>query len=794
MDRVTALKKGLLPGKPHLPRWCLGALALILLTAAASPPWVHQLLVDIPYHKAIQSTLEGRAKAYSQLVDRYMANHIQAMNSLANSPQAIEVLHSSSEASTTARTLWEIQAREQLTDARQIFLLHARDEAFPLKGNYIAENLYEAALTGKAPPPRAAKIKDWAIYTARPVLDQGQVVGAVVAEVTLPSLHKLLLGASDGLDQVSLIQHVDQHRSGVLISLGSAPAPQAEVIQPTAIPDWRIRLRGTPTLIATIQRTHISYGLLAALIWGVALLLCAFLIRTNLTFVNLQKEVKTSRFDPRDDLFTEHYIKEATSYLDPIPQKKVPVARQSSSSAAEGGEFPPWVFRDYDIRGQAETDITPHFATTLGRVLGSMALESGDHTLALACDGRLSSSTLLAALGEGILSAGCDVISVGLVPTPLLNFALHSLTETSSGVMITASHNPAADNGFKIIFNNHVLSSNEILKLHKRMEEKSWFNGEGQLDEKPIIDSYSAALLKDILPASGLKVVLDCANGAASLIAPELLRRLGCEVIELYCTVDGNFPNHPPDPTVVANLDTLVATVVAEQADLGFAFDGDGDRLVAVTGSGRIVWPDELLMIFVRDVLTRSPGADVVFDVKCSRRLHNLIINHGGRPVMWKTGHAHMRNKMAESGAPVGGEFSGHLFFNDRWFGFDDGLYAAARLLEIIALREQSLDEIVATFPVMIATPEIKIAVRDQEKFTYVDALRLAGNFGDGTLITIDGVRVEFRDGWGLIRASNTSPALTLRFEADSEAALKRIQGVFREQLLKLDNDLPLTF
>lgn len=785
------MKKRLFPGKPHLPRWCLGALAFILLAAIAAPPRLHQLLVDIPYQKAIQSTLDTRVKGYGKLVNDYMGYQIRTIEALASSPQAIAALAPNAAEVEPAEALWLAQAREQLADARHIFLLDAQEDSFPLKGNYIAENLYEEAMTGKAPPPRAAKISDWAIYTARPVLDQGQVTGVVMAEVTLSSLRKQLLAVTDGLDQIQLVQQVDQNKSGILISLGSAAAARGQATLPTIIPDWHLRLAGTEALTNSIQRVQVSYSLLAVLLWGFALLLCAFLIRSNLTFVNNQAEAKISRFDPRDDLFTEHYIKEATSFLDPIPLKKVPA---STPPNIPGSEFPARVFRDYDIRGQAESDITAHFATTLGHVLGSMALESGEDTLTLASDGRLSSPLLLDALSAGVLSSGCDVITVGVVPTPVLNFALHSLTETRSGVMVTASHNPAADNGFKIIFNNHVVSSEEILQLHNRMEDKTWLDGEGQHEQRTVIDSYIDAILKDILPPTGLKVVLDCANGAASLVAPELLRRLGCEVVELYCSVDGNFPNHPPDPTIIANLDDLIATVIAERADVGIAFDGDGDRLVAVTGSGRIVWPDELLMIFVRDVLTRSPGADVVFDVKCSRRLQTLITSHGGRPVMWKTGHAHMRNKMAESGAPVGGEFSGHLFFNDRWFGFDDGLYAAARLLEIIALWEQNLDDIVAAFPTMVATPEIKVIVRDEEKFTYVEALRLAGNFADGTLISIDGVRVEYRDGWGLIRASNTSPALTLRFEADSEPALKRIQGIFREQLLKLDNDLPLTF
>lgn len=788
------MKKPFFSGKPHLPRWCLGAIALIVLVAVAAPPRLHRLLIEIPYQNTIKSNLDSRASLYAKVVNEYMSAHIQRVDALSNSAATRAVLNAPPEHRQAAKELWLAEARAVLTDTREIFLLDSREKVFPLKGNYLAEMLFEAAMDGKTPPPKAAMISDWAIYIVRPVVDAGQVAGVVVVETTLHSLRQRLLLASDGLDHLILTQQVDRNKKGSVISLGAESPASGGTSMGTIIPDWQINLNSTPALIATIHRPQLSYRLIISLLWGSALLLVIILIRYNLTFITETVEVRRSSFDPRDDLFTEHYIKEATSFLEPIPNTAFAGKALKSQVSTPDREFPARVFRDYDIRGAAETEISPHFAITLGKVLGSMALEAGEDTLALASDGRLSSPILLEALCNGVLSSGCDVINIGVVPTPLLNFALQSLAETRSGIVVTASHNPAGDNGFKIIFNNHVVSSAELVQLHTRMEDKIWLSGEGHQERKTVVEGYIDAIVKDILPPTGLKVVLDCANGAASLVAPQLLRRLGCEVVELYCNLDGHFPNHAPDPTVIANLDDLIATVSAERADMGIAFDGDGDRLMAVTGTGRIVWPDEILMIFVRDVLTRSPGADVVFDVKCSRRLHNLVISHGGRPVMWKTGHAHMRNKMAESGAPVGGEFSGHLFFNDRWFGFDDGIYATARLLEIIALREQTLEDIVAAFPVTAATPEIRIEVRDEEKFTYVEALRLAGNFADGTLITIDGVRVEYRDGWGLIRASNTSPALTLRFEADTEAALQRIQGIFREQLLKLDKDLLLTF
>jgi phosphomannomutase/phosphoglucomutase len=300
-------------------------------------------------------------------------------------------------------------------------------------------------------------------------------------------------------------------------------------------------------------------------------------------------------------------------------------------------------------------------------------------------------------------------------------------------------------------------------------------------------DAYLHALTEGVAPLAPLHVVIDCGNGIAGSIAPALFRKLGCRVEDLFTEVDGDFPNHPPDPTDPANLTKLIDTIAYARADIGLAFDGDGDRLVAVTGSGKIVWPDHLMMIFARDILTKSPGAEVVFDVKSSRHLRELIAGYGGRPVMWKTGHAHTRNKVKETGAPLGGEFSGHIFFNDRWYGFDDGLYAAARLLEILSLREQSLDEILDSLPKAVSTPEIKIAVPDSDKHRLVERLVAQCDFGDARLITIDGLRVEYPWGWGLVRASNTTPALTLRFEADCRENIDNLLGLFNEQLALLD-------
>jgi phosphomannomutase/phosphoglucomutase len=375
-----------------------------------------------------------------------------------------------------------------------------------------------------------------------------------------------------------------------------------------------------------------------------------------------------------------------------------------------------------------------------------------------------------------------------------MNFATHTIPGARSGIMVTASHNQAGDNGFKMVIDGHTLASEDIQRIRERVQSGAFSEGEGEYSEKEIIDEYIEHIVSDIVLAGSYKVVLDCANGVAGEVAPRLLEELGCDVIPLYCDVDGNFPNHAPDPSVLANLDDLVAAVRSEGADLGVAFDGDGDRLAVVSASGEIILPDSLLMLFARDVVSRNPGTDIIFDVKSTRRLNALISSCGGRPVMWKSGHSHIKNKMLETGAMLGGELSGHIFFKERWFGFDDGIYSAARLLEIMSIRDQDLDTIFASLPTAASTPEIRIAVPEDIKFSIIRKLEEAGEWGNGKVTSIDGVRVDFAKGWGLVRASNTAAELTLRFEADDNDALMTVQHVFKQQLQLVDSSLQLPF
>tara|TARA_R110001592_G_scaffold81050_2_gene240835 strand:+ start:2110 stop:4707 length:2598 start_codon:yes stop_codon:yes gene_type:complete len=457
-------------------------------------------------------------------------------------------------------------------------------------------------------------------------------------------------------------------------------------------------------------------------------------------------------------------------------------------------EVSPNIFRAYDIRGIVDETLSPAILELLGKAIASEALAQGQSTLCIGYDGRLSSRVYADALIAGVISTGMNAILIGQVPTPLLYFATHHF-ETGSGIMITGSHNPSNYNGLKMMIAGNTLSGEAIQKLYNRILMQDFAVGQGERSEQQVDRTYLDTILNDIAVAAPLKVVIDAGNGVAGGLAPELIEELGCEVIPLYCEVDGTFPNHHPDPGNPDNLRDLIAAVKEHGADIGLAFDGDGDRIGVVTNTGKIIWPDRLLMLFSKDVVSRNPGADIIYDVKCSRRLNGLISSYGGRPVMWKTGHSLIKAKMKETGALLAGEMSGHVFFKERWFGFDDGLYAAARLLEILGVEDKTSDEVFADFPEDICTPEINVAVSDESKFSIVEKLSARKEqFVGGNVTTIDGLRVDFPNGWGLCRASNTTPMLVLRFEADDEASLTEIKAKFIMHLKDIDPNLNCDF
>jgi len=451
------------------------------------------------------------------------------------------------------------------------------------------------------------------------------------------------------------------------------------------------------------------------------------------------------------------------------------------------------IFRAYDIRGIVDDTLTESTVFAIGRALGSLVLEKGEKTICVGRDGRLSGPALVSALNNGILSTGCNVIYLGMVPTPLLYYSTYVLN-ANSGVMLTGSHNPSNYNGLKMMIKGETLAEDGIQALYQRIMDDHFQTGTGLLSSVDIKEAYYNRITQDITLNRPLKIVIDCGNGVAGDVAPTLYRRLGCEVIELYCEVDGRFPHHHPDPSQTENLQALIQTVKHHQADIGLAFDGDGDRLGVITNQGEVIWADRQLMLFAQSVLKKNPGATIIYDVKCSSHLEVLIKNLGGEPIMWKTGHSLIKSKLKETKAALAGEMSGHLFFNDRWYGFDDALYSGARLLEILASEETECSTLFRAIPDSVNTPELKIMVDEDEKFFLMEELIRHANFEACDKVTIDGLRVNFADGWGLVRPSNTTPCLVLRFEAQSEKVLQTIQHLFRDLLLTVKPDLVLPF
>lgn len=456
-------------------------------------------------------------------------------------------------------------------------------------------------------------------------------------------------------------------------------------------------------------------------------------------------------------------------------------------------ELVPEIFRAYDIRGVIDKTLDSGIAKSVGQVVGTLALEKNAGPVVVARDGRLSGPYLMEGMIEGILSSGCDVLDIGAVPTGVLYFAAHEMA-AGSGVMITGSHNPPDYNGFKIMIAGDTLHGEAISSFYERIRHRDVRIGEGKVSRKDVVPDYIKRIADDITIERELKVVIDCGNGIGGVCAADTLRALGVEVLPLFDEVDGTFPNHHPDPSDPENLVDLIASVRLMDADLGLAFDGDADRLGVVTLAGNIIFPDRVMMLLALDVLDRNPGATIIYDVKCTNHLPKVIKEAGGNPVMYKTGHSLIKARMKEIGSPFAGEMSGHFFFGERWYGVDDGIYAAARLLEILGNTETPPEAILNALPTSFSTPELKVQMKEGENHAFVEAFKKSAQFEGARVSTIDGLRADFDDGWGLVRASNTTPILVVRFDAESEEALVRIKAVFRSKMLEIRPDLELDF
>lgn len=455
--------------------------------------------------------------------------------------------------------------------------------------------------------------------------------------------------------------------------------------------------------------------------------------------------------------------------------------------------FPHAIFKAYDIRGIVDNTLTTDIAFKIGQAVGSEVIANGGSSIVIGRDGRLSGPMLAEVLSDGLRASGVNVIDIGLAPSPVVYYSSYS-KGIPSCIAITGSHNPPDYNGFKMVVDGVTLSAERIQALKQRIIDNDFTQGQGSYVQQEIIEDYIERIVGDIKLGRKMKIVIDSGNGVAGATAPQVFRGIGCEVIDLFSEVDGTFPNHHPDPSQIENLQDLIVAVKEHDAELGLAFDGDGDRLGVVSKKGEVIWADRQMILFAQDVLSRNPGAEIIYDVKCSRNLPAEIEAAGGKATMWRTGHSFIKAKLKETDAALAGEMSGHIFIKDRWYGFDDGVYAGARLLEILSKLEQTPQEVFDALPDSVNTPELRMDFDEGEHYLFMDKLKQVADFGNAQVSKIDGLRVDYKDGFGLIRPSNTTPILVLRFEADTEQAIARIQADFKAAIHLVDATIATPF
>lgn len=657
-----------------------------------------------------------------------------------------------------------------------------------------AAALMQAKVNPERPLAEMRKEKDGSqqLMIAMPARVGGNVVAFAVVEQPFAPILQIFQQTRVHDARLDLRQG-DGHGDALISTVGVEDGlPSSDAGEPIA--GTRLRIgRGEPQYFLLFSR-----DLLTLLLIGV-LALFAGAAALWVRRVGMQHALEKLQRRPKDDgnsMTMTEVLRQQSEEAEAAPARATPEPANAPARPLPAPvEIDASIFRAYDIRGVVGKSLDAGVARLIGRAVGSEARERGLEEIVVGRDGRLSGPELSAALISGLRSTGMRVVDIGAAPTPVTYFACYHL-RTGSGISLTGSHNPPDYNGFKIVLGGETLSEDAIQSLYRRIEEQRFATGDGSLQTIDISRDYEQRIADDVQLGRRMKVVVDCGNGIPGAIAPAVLEAIGAEVIPLYCDVDGTFPNHHPDPSDPHNLEDLILSVKQVGADIGLAFDGDGDRLGVVTASGEIIYPDRLLMLFAMDILQRNPGATIIYDVKCTGHLAPLILQHGGSPLMWRTGHSLIKAKMRETNAAMAGEMSGHFFFGERWYGFDDGIYSAARLLEILAgdLEERTPEEIFATLPKGVSTPELKIEMSEGEHYRFMDAFKDKASFDGARLTTIDGVRADWPDGWGLVRASNTTPVLVLRFDADSTTALKRIQDVFRAQILAVDGSLKLPF
>ena len=761
-----------------------------------------------------QKLVQSELASGNQVLKKYLDDNQQKVNQLAQNASVIQALNEKNSESLDALEKTLVSSIEHAIDLKILIAGNVDIDPNGIAPIRFAElDLLRRSERGENAFAEAALINEkWQIHFVSRVTAGKDLplIGTLMLTLDGEPLKKIFQAGSSNLGEKRLEQKFSNSPTLTIFKTGSGATGPSRSL---AIPDsnWEVRFTGSDAMLRQAEEAPtlwiLALGCTTAFSLLMAIVLSRFLTKVEQeseqklapTIADVTKKATApipdaapSPLFQKQDILDIAVIGEDENILGLHDTRN---KKQSNAPAAlDEASVPAHIFRSYDIRGVVGKDLDAPLAEKIGQAIGSEALDKGEQSLIVARDGRTHSQDLTNALIKGILRTGCNVVNIGVVPTPLMYFATYHFSDVRSGVMVTASHNPAEYNGFKVVINNNALADEAVTGLRHRILAQNIHQGIGEESFRDIIPSYIERIFSDVALAGDVSIVIDAGNAVTGIVAPQLFEELGCRVTPLYCDLDGTFPNHDPDPTQENNLIALIEKVKEVNADIGVAFDGDGDRLVVVTPKGDIIWPDRLLMLFAKDILARHPGADVLFDVKCSRQLNQVISGYGGRPIMWKTGHSPMKAKMVETGALIGGEYSGHIFIKDRWYGFDDGIYAMARLLEIITLRDQNIDDIFAAFPQLIITPEIKVAVPDNVKFDLIKKLTASGDFQHGNVTSIDGVRVDYSKGWGLVRASNTSPALTLRFEAESQEALVTIQQIFKRELLKVDPSLALKF
>jgi|SRR6185437_13023743 len=762
------------------------ALAVLLLIGALFMGWQAWLIAR--QSTVAQDLVQDKAQALAGVSAAVTSQQREVERALAN-PTVREALGTG-----------DADARAHAAQLLKALLPQAHDVAFysvsldeVLKGNLQqigyarAAQLMRAQGASAAAPEEVRTRAPQTVSYAQAVMGaQGTPIAYVVVEMPFSDIRAAFDAIDVGAGRMELRQ--GDSSDSLLVAMRGAEGLSTDDDSGVPVPHSRLR-------IATAAP---SYWLPATQSLAVAATLAALAL-----IVALGLFFARARIRNRSDVAID--TGPSMSELAPPPTRKaeapapaaMPPVESPSPPAApvQTGAIERSIFRAYDIRGVVGTSLTEDTARAIGRAVGSVMREKSLSDIVVGRDGRLSGPRISGALIDGLRASGVDVIDIGAAPTPVVYFASFHLN-TGCCVAVTGSHNPPDYNGFKIVVGGETLAEDAIQDLYARIVEGRLAEGRGSLRQMDVAHYYVQRIASDIQTGRPLKVVIDAGNGIAGAIAPQVIEAINCEAIPLYCEVDGNFPHHHPDPSDPENLSDLILMVKKTGADLGLAFDGDGDRLGVVSRDGEIIYPDRVLMLFAMDVLLRDPGATIIYDVKCTGHLQPLILKAGGSPLMWKTGHSLIKAKMQETGAQLAGEMSGHFFFRERWYGFDDGIYSAARLLEILAddPAGRTPEQMFAVLPKGVSTPELKAPMREGEHYAFIERFRERAQFEGARITTIDGVRADWPDGWGLVRASNTTPVLVLRFDADNAEALQRIQETFRTQLLAVDANLQLPF